>query len=147
MTSGPRLAHPRFFPLMDAATTIRRFLTQGAIGEAMRPRSRRRWMTAALPLKEDRQVVNWQLFAAVRAGQAACAGKGCTPSLTGAGRGSAGGVRRRRVHTVFDRSRKSQHVCHDRMTVGKNWAFLRNFEKMHLDIAYHFIRCFLKKMM
>ena len=32
------LAHPRFFPPMDAATAIRRFFAQGAHGEAARRR-------------------------------------------------------------------------------------------------------------
>ncbi len=36
VTSGGRLAHPRFLPLMEAATAIGRYFSQGAHGEAAR---------------------------------------------------------------------------------------------------------------
>jgi hypothetical protein len=69
VTSGGRLAHPRFSPLMEAATAIGRFFAQGAHGEA----ARRRGPALAgegsphLRGREDCHVAIWQWFAAVTA--------------------------------------------------------------------------------
>jgi hypothetical protein len=58
VTSGSRLAYPRFLPLMEAAAVIRRIFRPGCARrgcEEAWPCSRRR-RTPALPLKEDCQV-------------------------------------------------------------------------------------------
>jgi hypothetical protein len=67
VTSGCRLAYPRFSPLMEAATVIKRIFRPGCARrgcEEAWPCSRRR-RTPAPQLKEDCQVVMWQLFAGV----------------------------------------------------------------------------------
>ena len=62
VTSGSRLAHPRFFHPMVAATAIGRFFRPGCARrgcEEAWPSSRRR-RTSALPLKEGCHVAIWQ---------------------------------------------------------------------------------------